>query len=62
MEIKGVSSNVVVQQLIKNDKAIDENSDNLTSKIDETVSISPEAQALYNGGGHPERPKKPIKP
>jgi hypothetical protein len=62
MEIKGVSSNIAIQQPIKIDKAVDEKSDNLTSNSDEKVSISTEAQALYNGGGHPERPKKPTEP
>jgi len=62
MEIRNVNSNIVIQQPITTGKAVDEKSDNLTSNTDDKVSISTEAQALYNGGGHPDRPTKPIKP
>jgi len=68
MDIKSIGSNVVSQQQAKVEKLKDENleTQNKPQKPIETsissvdsVSISPEAEALFNdGGGHPNRPPK----
>jgi len=66
MDIKSIGSNVVTQQQTKNEKPKDESSQSETLKApnnsltsSDSVVISQEAQALFNGSGHPDRPKKP---
>jgi len=68
MDIKDIQLNVATQLQVKVEKLKDENLETQTkpqehiessvSSVD-SVSISPEAQALFNdGGGHPDRPPK----
>ena len=68
MDIKSIGSNVVSQQQAKVEKLKDENLETQSkpqkpietsiSSVD-SVSISPEAESLFNdGGGHPNRPPK----
>jgi len=65
MDIKDIHSNVYPQQYNKVEKLKDEKLQTQPPEVTESsvslfdsVSISPEAQALYNGSGHPDRPKK----
>lgn len=62
MEIKNISSGIAIQQQGKVEKPKEEKLAEQDINPVDTVKISPEAQALYNGGGHPERPTKPKKP
>jgi len=61
MEVSNVSLNTAFQQPVRNEKPKEEKLDGQTLNTAESVNISLEAQALYNGGGHPERPIKPVK-
>jgi hypothetical protein len=65
MDIKDIHSSVSTQQHNKVEKLKDEKLETQPQEVIESsassvdsVSISPEAQALYNGSGHPDRPKK----
>jgi hypothetical protein len=69
MDIKDIHTNISTQQHTKVEKLKDEKLETQSQQIiksvvslADSVYISPEAQALYNGGGHPDRPTKPTKP
>jgi hypothetical protein len=69
MDIKDVHSSVSTQQHNKVEKLKDEKLEAQPQEVIESsassvdsVSISPEALVLYNGSGHPDRPKKPTNP
>jgi len=62
MDIRNVGGNTGIKVPTKVEELSKEQSNIEVTNSSDTVSISQEAQALYNGGGHPDRPTKPIKP
>jgi hypothetical protein len=67
MDIKDIHSSISPQQhnrveKLKDEKLETQDTIESTVSLADSVSISPQAQALYNGSGHPDRPKKPTNP
>jgi hypothetical protein len=62
MEIRSGQLATQYQQNLKSQQKPDEKGSGETAPVvssSDTLSISPEAQVLFdNGGGHPDRPKK----
>jgi len=59
MEVNQTNSKIVIQPLNNTESKKEENLIPDPHKDKDTVKISSEAKALYNGGGHPDRPSKP---